>query len=82
MEWLSFALYKTLTDAFSRLCHTSEPYRRNECLDFPNLCKNGRCVDTEHSYRCECYDGYAISQGGVECEGKGFVVKGSVKNCY
>lgn len=31
-------------------------------------CQNGRCVNTEGSYTCECNSGYAKSRRGL-CEG-------------
>uniref|UniRef100_A0A8P4FWM1 Latent transforming growth factor beta binding protein 2 n=1 Tax=Dicentrarchus labrax TaxID=13489 RepID=A0A8P4FWM1_DICLA len=38
----------------------------NEC-SMPNKCQNGKCVNTEGSYTCECNDGYAKSRRGL-CE--------------
>lgn len=39
----------------------------NEC-SMPNKCQNGKCVNTEGSYTCECYGGFAKSRRGL-CEG-------------
>ena len=61
-----------LIDAFRRLCTSPQPYERDECAYFGNLCKNGRCVDTQYSYRCDCYQGYKIDELGTECIGKHF----------
>ncbi|XP_018418411.1 PREDICTED: fibrillin-1 isoform X2 [Nanorana parkeri] len=36
----------------------------DECTD-PDKCKNGQCINTDGSYRCECSFGYVIS--GDEC---------------
>ncbi|WAR00910.1 FBN1-like protein [Mya arenaria] len=55
------------TDAYERLCLRPEPIGTDECSYFSNLCKNGRCVDTTYSYRCECYDGYRYSESQGEC---------------
>uniref|UniRef100_A0A3Q1IFZ9 Latent-transforming growth factor beta-binding protein 2 n=1 Tax=Anabas testudineus TaxID=64144 RepID=A0A3Q1IFZ9_ANATE len=33
----------------------------------PNKCQDGKCVNTEGSYTCECYSGYAKSRRGL-CE--------------
>ena len=70
---LQFALFLyILIDAFRRLCTSPQPYERDECAYFGNLCKNGRCVDTQYSYRCDCYQGYKIDELGTECIGKHF----------
>lgn len=42
----------------------------NECRAKPGICKNGRCVNTVGSYRCECNDGFEPSATGTECIGK------------
>ena len=42
----------------------------NECRAKPGICKNGRCVNTVGSYRCECNDGFEPSSTGTECIGK------------
>lgn len=34
----------------------------------PGRCQDGKCVNTEGSYACECNDGYAKSWRGL-CEG-------------
>ena len=35
----------------------------NECLEQPDICHDGRCLDTEDGYSCDCYHGY----GGPTC---------------
>ncbi len=40
----------------------------NEC-DQSGLCLNGRCVNTEGSFRCICSTGYEISSDGRYCTG-------------
>lgn len=42
----------------------------NECRAKPGICKNGRCINTVGSYRCECNDGFEPSLTGTECIGK------------
>lgn len=42
----------------------------NECRAKPGICKNGRCINTEGSYRCDCNDGFEPSSTGTECIGK------------
>lgn len=42
----------------------------NECRAKPGICKNGRCVNTVGSYRCECNDGFEPSSTATECIGK------------
>lgn len=39
----------------------------NECNTNPNICKNGMCINTKGSYRCECEDGYEPSPDGKSC---------------
>lgn len=41
----------------------------DECLQ-RSLCTNGRCRNTEGSFRCICSQGYALSTTGDQCEGK------------
>lgn len=41
----------------------------DECLT-PGICINGRCVNTEGSYRCECLAGLAVGPDGRSCLGK------------
>ena len=36
---------------------------------YPNVCRNGRCVDTANSYRCNCFPGFILNSEG-ECVGK------------
>ncbi|XP_055327570.1 fibrillin-1-like [Paramacrobiotus metropolitanus] len=47
----------------------------NECMTEPNLCLNGRCIDTVGSYTCECNKGYKVSfqpNGQTICVGTCF----------
>lgn len=39
----------------------------NECLN-QTVCGSGRCVNTEGSYRCNCFQGYKLSPDNV-CQG-------------
>ncbi|XP_033023454.1 fibrillin-1 isoform X1 [Lacerta agilis] len=41
-----------------------EPIDADECKD-PDRCKNGQCINTDGSYRCECPFGYNLQ--GTEC---------------
>uniref|UniRef100_A0ACB8E5R9 Fibrillin-1 n=1 Tax=Sphaerodactylus townsendi TaxID=933632 RepID=A0ACB8E5R9_9SAUR len=41
-----------------------EPIDADECQD-PDNCKNGQCINTDGSYRCECPFGYILQ--GQEC---------------
>ena len=40
----------------------------NECLD-QSMCGNGRCVNMEGSYRCNCFHGYKLSVQNL-CQGR------------
>ena len=42
----------------------------NECVLFPGICTNGRCINTDGSYRCECAPGYVLDSSGRVCVGK------------
>ncbi|XP_050313522.1 fibrillin-2-like [Anthonomus grandis grandis] len=39
----------------------------NECETVPDLCKNGRCINTLGSYRCVCNKGYRSDGSGLNC---------------
>ena len=42
----------------------------NECADNPDLCRNGKCVNTDGSFRCDCLPGYKLDNTGSQCVGK------------
>lgn len=42
----------------------------NECREDPSLCQNGRCVNSEGGFRCECYSGYTSSADKKSCIGE------------
>uniref|UniRef100_A0A8C9VFY4 Fibrillin 2b n=1 Tax=Scleropages formosus TaxID=113540 RepID=A0A8C9VFY4_SCLFO len=39
----------------------------NECEVFPGVCVNGRCVNTQGSFRCECAEGLTLDGSGRTC---------------
>lgn len=39
----------------------------DECRLFPNLCENGRCMNTVGSYRCVCTQGYKSDSATGQC---------------
>nr|XP_046247842.1 fibrillin-2b isoform X2 [Scatophagus argus] len=39
----------------------------NECEVFPGVCTNGRCVNTQGSFRCECAEGLTLDTTGRTC---------------
>ena len=41
----------------------------NECEKNPALCRNGRCINNDGSYRCQCTAGYVIDDTGRHCKG-------------
>jgi len=54
------------------MCHAisvSSATDIDECQD-RSLCVNGRCRNTEGSFRCVCSQGYVLSATGDQCEGK------------
>ncbi|KAK2894364.1 hypothetical protein Q8A67_011593 [Cirrhinus molitorella] len=40
----------------------------DECTDNPNACKNGHCINTDGTFRCECSFGYRLDYTGINCE--------------
>ena len=42
----------------------------NECLLSPGICKNGFCINTDGSFRCECGPGYRLDASGTNCVGE------------
>uniref|UniRef100_W5N6L7 Fibrillin 1 n=1 Tax=Lepisosteus oculatus TaxID=7918 RepID=W5N6L7_LEPOC len=40
----------------------------DECSADPNTCKNGQCINTDGSFRCECPLGFRLDFSGVNCE--------------
>ena len=59
------------------MCVCPEGYRKlgysddcediDECAADSRLCGQGRCVNTEGGYTCECPAGYEASPDGKEC---------------
>jgi hypothetical protein len=43
---------------------------RNECLEIPNVCSHGLCVDLQGSYQCICHNGFKASHDQTMCMGK------------
>lgn len=43
---------------------------RNECLEIPNVCSHGLCVDLQGSYQCVCHNGFKASQDQTMCMGE------------
>ncbi|KAJ8304383.1 hypothetical protein KUTeg_017966 [Tegillarca granosa] len=42
----------------------------NECMNNPNICGNGECVNTDGSFRCDCFPGYTLDNTGTYCVDK------------
>ena len=40
----------------------------NECETVEGICENGRCVNSEGGFKCECPPGYVVSGAGIKCE--------------
>ena len=55
---------------YDSLCLASGGIRLNECAVRPEICGNGRCVDTAGSYRCDCDPGYEVDPRTARCEGQ------------
>ncbi|KAJ8714767.1 hypothetical protein PYW07_002992 [Mythimna separata] len=39
----------------------------DECKVRPDVCKGGRCINTDGSFRCECPPGYTLNPTGLVC---------------
>lgn len=39
----------------------------DECYENPRICLNGRCENTQGSYRCLCEAGFSVSADGAFC---------------
>ncbi len=39
----------------------------NECEERPGLCGNGRCLNTQGGYQCECERGFQLTPEGTQC---------------
>lgn len=42
----------------------------DECSTLNGLCENGRCINLDGGYRCECFPGYRTSDDGHHCFGQ------------
>ncbi|XP_041083035.1 fibrillin-1-like [Polyodon spathula] len=40
----------------------------DECSSDPGICKNGQCINTDGSFRCECPFGFSLDYSGINCE--------------
>ncbi|XP_065222296.1 fibrillin-2-like [Planococcus citri] len=59
------------TQEYFQLCHSSgynvEGQDIDECKAMSDLCKNGKCINTQGSYRCICNKGYKTDYTGTKC---------------
>ena len=42
----------------------------DECTEIPGICANGRCENTDGSFRCVCQEGYILNQDKSFCISK------------
>ncbi|XP_016332605.1 fibrillin-1, partial [Sinocyclocheilus anshuiensis] len=40
----------------------------DECTETPGICRNGHCINTDGTFRCECPFGYRLDFTGINCE--------------
>ncbi|KAG9337036.1 hypothetical protein JZ751_029895, partial [Albula glossodonta] len=40
----------------------------DECAANPGICRNGQCINTDGSFRCECSFGFRLDFTGINCE--------------
>ncbi|XP_006007076.2 fibrillin-2 [Latimeria chalumnae] len=60
------------TSQYKKLCphgpgYTTDGRDIDECRVMPNLCKNGKCINTMGSFRCLCKIGYTTDITGSAC---------------
>uniref|UniRef100_A0A8D8X304 Fibrillin-2 n=1 Tax=Cacopsylla melanoneura TaxID=428564 RepID=A0A8D8X304_9HEMI len=59
------------TPQFNELCPKGPGYMDkkdiNECLEFPEICTNGRCRNGLGTFSCKCNQGYALDELGLKC---------------
>ncbi|XP_043673250.1 fibrillin-2-like isoform X2 [Vespula pensylvanica] len=63
-----FICPNTGSEDYNRLC-AQQPQQFtviNECALRPEICGNGKCVDTKEGYECECYPGFTKRNGRCE----------------
>lgn len=68
-NWL---LHHLISKWYFQMCYVFTVSRAtdiDEC-QHRSLCTNGRCRNTEGSFRCICSQGYTLSSTGDQCEGK------------
>ena len=63
MSLITFS-FVCISDAHARLCQSSQPISVDYCALFDKLCENGRCINLEGSFRCECNPGYRNDSAG------------------
>uniref|UniRef100_A0A131YT62 Nidogen n=1 Tax=Rhipicephalus appendiculatus TaxID=34631 RepID=A0A131YT62_RHIAP len=56
------------TAQYKHLCRSPDKMPSNECDLRPGLCENGRCVNTNTGYRCECDDGFKPTLDDKSCK--------------
>lgn len=42
---------------------------RNECVEIPNICSHGDCIDREGGYTCRCHTGFKTNEDETMCLG-------------
>lgn len=42
----------------------------DECVAMIGICTNGRCINTQGSFTCQCPVGYTLSSDKQHCRGK------------
>ena len=52
----------------------------DECENIPNVCENGRCVNTEAGYFCVCDVGFELSPDKKACIGELSLLTEKVNN--
>lgn len=60
-------------------CHSVSAPDTDEC-ETPGMCMNGRCINTEGSFRCECMAGMAVGLDGRVCVGEWVVCRAMLSN--
>lgn len=57
-------------EGYQQVGMTDECKDIDECSLNSRLCSNGRCINFDGGYRCDCFRGFEPNADGTECIGR------------